>query len=389
MKLLKAPHRNAGDGKPIEKETILSDISFNKYKFNVRPIPSNKNQILFITCFFEFGCETIGVTHCIPKILSDYENYYVIAVGWHGRHYLYKHLCDEFWELDERYQWLREHTSAFKHESKNLKMLEDNLKNLGKLYKGELMGNICLAAKCPICKYMWTAERKIMSCPNCQNIDIENSLLSESQKNKKLGVNVPNPSHSVVEMVKEILPDNPVGIFARGRKKYGRNLPAEFYVELIDELKSMGYNPVWMGEKQSILPCPVDNILDVSVMPEAQDLEFVLAIIAQCKFTIQFWTASTRLSSLVETPWILFESDDQIYGLGHEGRRIALTTDYNKKKIVLCHYKTSLEEQSEVLKLVRQAVHEINKDNWDDIIGLIEHPEQIPTRMKQKNIWGV
>jgi hypothetical protein len=38
------------------------------------------------------------------------------------------------------------------------------------------------------------------------------------------------------------------------------------------------------------------------------------------QFTIQFWTASTRLASMMGVPWILFESPDQIAGNGQEGK---------------------------------------------------------------------
>lgn len=368
MKLLTSSSKNK------IKEIKLTHLNFKKHKFTVRPLPENPKQILIMTCFFEFGCETIGVEHCIPEILKSYENYYVICVGWHGRMYLYKHLIDEYWELDEEHQWLRDYTCAFVHQSRNLKKLEIELNKFGKVYLGSWFGNICIAAKCNICKSTWKAERRISSCPKCQALDVKNSLFAQPEEAKKNALKVPLPSEEMIEKVKSLLPKNAVGIFARGRKKYGRNLTKQFYLDLINRLKQLGYNPVWLGEKESILPCPTDDILDVSLMQESNDLEFTLAVISQLQFTIQYWTASTRLASLVNTPWILFETKNQIYGVGHEGKRILLTTDYNKKKIVLFHFANALENLDKIIQLTEQAIIEIKNDNWHDIWG-IDHTE--------------
>jgi hypothetical protein len=43
--------------------------------------------------------------------------------------------------------------------------------------------------------------------------------------------------------------------------------------------------------------------MDFSRLPEARDLELTLAIISQLQFTVQFWTASTRLAAMVGTPF--------------------------------------------------------------------------------------
>ena len=67
----------------------------------------------------------------------------------------------------------------------------------------------------------------------------------------------------------------------------------------------MDYNPIWLGEKQSTLACPVSDVVDMTRKPEARDLELTLAIVSQLEFTIQFWTASTRLSALVGTPYLV------------------------------------------------------------------------------------
>ena len=130
MKFLKAQRRNLGDGRPLEKEVLLKDVEFKKFKFNNRPVPKDKNNILIITCFTEFGCETIGTMYCIPKVIEQNAGKYIICVGWYGREYLYRHLVDEFWELPESCQFLREFTMAFVHTSKNLSNIEKKLEQI-------------------------------------------------------------------------------------------------------------------------------------------------------------------------------------------------------------------------------------------------------------------
>jgi hypothetical protein len=186
---------------------------------------------------------------------------------------------------------------------------------------------------------------------------------------------------------RELLKPNSVGIFARGRKIYGRNLSSEFYVKLISTLEEMGYNPIWLGEKQSVQPCPVDHIVDFSRMEESRDLELTLAIMTNLQFTIQFWTASTRLASMMGVPWILFESPDQIAGNGQEGKRIALTTDYNKKKLVLAHYFSVVENHELALDVLKKAIKEMNEDNWEDILGLVEDQGIVSEMVQKQKEW--
>ena len=158
-------------------------------------------------------------------------------------------------------------------------------------------------------------------------------------------------------------------------------------MRLIKLLEDLGYNPIWLGEKQSVLPCPVDHIVDFSRLPESRDLELTLAIISNLQFTVQFWTASTRLASMMGIPWILFESPDQIAGHGQEGKRIALTTDYNKKKLVLAHYFSVVEDHDCGLEYVQRAIKEMNEDNWDDIIGPIEDQSIVADMAQKQKEW--
>jgi hypothetical protein len=387
MKLLKAPRRNLGDGKPVAKEELIPDIKFHKHKFNNRPKPKDNRRVLFITNFSEFGCESLALLYCIPKIIQQYPGAYVICVGWYGREYLYRHLVDEYWELHEEFQWLREYTTAFRHTSRNLTKLEESLKQFGNVYYGVTMGQICLGNTCRDCKHFWGTEKENATCEKCNSDNIDRSLLADIPYHKKFAVQVPRPSMKMLLEAKKYLKPNSVGIFARGRVMYGRNLRPEFYVELIKLLEDQGYNPIWLGEKQSVLPCPVDHITDFSRLPESRNLELTLAIVSQLRFTVQFWTASTRFASMMGVPWILFESPDQIVGQGQEGKRIALTTDHNKKKLVLCQYHTVMEQEAKALGLVKQAIDEMNNDNWNDIVGLVDQPEIITAMLARQSKW--
>lgn len=387
MKLVKTHRRNPGDGKPVAKEEMIPEIKFQKHKFNNRSVPSDKNRVLIITCFSEFGCESIALMYCIPKIMQSYPGAYVICVGWHGREYLYRHLVDEYWELNEEFQWLREFTSAFRHSSKNLDQLEESLGEYGKVYKGVSMGHVCLGNTCKDCTHFWGDEREDAVCPKCQSNLINRSLLADIHHYKKSAVQIPKPSVEAQEQASKYLKPNSIGIFARGRVMYGRNLRSEFYVKMIERLEGQGYNPIWLGEKQSVLPCPVPHITDFSRLPESRNLELTLAIISQLKFTIQFWTASTRFASMMNVPWLLFESPDQIVGNGQEGKRIVLTTEYDKKKLVLSQYHNVMEKEEEALDLVDLAIKEMNQGNWNDMIGLVDQPVIINAMLSRQNLW--
>lgn len=387
MKLIKCKPRNLGDGKSKEKEVKLNELSFNKFKFNKRKAPKDKNRIIFIDCFGEFGCESVSLMFCIPKIIQRHPGAYFICVGWYGREYLYRHLVDEFWEIKEEYQWLREYANAFHNSSKNLSRLNLYLKDFGLIYNSQALGAICLSRACKTCKNIWGDLKNEKPCPRCNSTNIDEGVLHDIPYHKRLGVQVPRPSIKYLNIAKQYLKPNSVGIFARGRALYGRNLPLEFYEKLICLLEKNNFNPIWLGEKQSVLPCPVPHILDFSRLPEARDLELTLAIIANLEFTIQFWTASTRLASMVGVPWILFESPDQIVGHGQEGMRIALTTDNNKKKLVLANCKTVIEKQEQSLNYVDKAIKEIYEDNWNDIIGPVEVPELVSFMLKKQDSW--
>jgi len=387
MKFFSNCKRNPGDGKLLEREKIYSDIKFKVYKFNNRPKPTNIKRILIITCFSEFGCESIGLSYSIPKVISHNPGAYVICVGWYGREYLYRHLADEYWEIQEDAMFLREYSNAFVSVSKNFKKLEKELEKHGMVFKGEHLGNLCVQNTCQICKKIFGSDSCENPCPFCGSQQVEWGFLADVFHHRKFAVQVPRPSIRMMEKAKTYLGPNPVGIFARSRKMYGRNLNINFYVKLIEYLEAKGYTPIWLGEKQSVYPCPVERIIDFSRLPESKNLELTLAIVANLQFTIQFWTASTRLASMMGTPWILFESPDQIVGNGQEGKRIVLTTDDDKKKLILSNFFTVCENEDKTLDLVGRAIQEIKNDNWDDIIGLVEDPNVVSQSLEKMKNW--
>ena len=90
---------------------------------------------------------------------------------------------------------------------------------------------------------------------------------------------------------------------------------------------------------------------------------------------------------MMGVPWILFESPDQIGGRGQEGKRIILTTDYNKKKLVISNFCDVIENQNSALDVVDRAIKEIQEDNWDDIMGLIEFPELVNQIIEKQKAW--
>lgn len=357
--------KNPGDKESIKEEEKLENLSFNVYKFGNRPKPSNKDDVVIICCFSEFGCETLTALYCIDRIKNRYPGRYVILAGWYGRDYFYKHQVDEFWELKEEHQWLREYCRAFHHESKNLKKLESSFNDKGIVITSVQLADYVMGNRCKQCSSFFADAMKLDKCSKCGG-ELETSLFGHILDHKPNIRRMPIPSEGMMAKAKSYLKPNSVGIFARGRKCYGRNLQPEFYVKLISLLKTMGYNPVWMGEKVSSLKCPVDNITNFSEMEESRNLEFTLAITAQLKFTIQFWTASTRLASMMGTPYILFESPDQIYGNGHEGFRRALC-DLGPSKLVVSHFRDIYDDNNRGIVLAKRVINEIMLNNYDDV----------------------
>jgi len=369
-------------------EEKIEGIKFNVYKFNKKERPADRRLTMMICCFSEFGCEIVGCMYCIPRVTQIYPGRYRIAVGWYGREYLYRHLVDEFWEIKEEHQWLRDYCNAFHHSSKNLKKLENSLSEYGIVLPSSFLGSIAMGNICNDCKAFWGGTDKVTECVKCQSKRVVQSIMGDTDFYKPQAIRIPQPSKEKVEIAKGYLKPNPVGIFARDRITYGRNLQPEFYIKLITLLEQMGYNPIWMGEKQNTLKCPVDHIIDMSRKPEARDLELTLAIVSQLKFTVQFWTASTRLAAIMGVPYLLFESPEQIYGSkGQEGIRINLVT-FGPKKLCISHYLNVYNNHKTAIDLVKRCVNEMEEGNYEDVIGMID--SEIATRhIKETNVQKV
>lgn len=367
-----------------DAEPLVQDIDFNIHKFNNRLKPEDTREIVVISSFSEFGCETVGTMYCIPEVLRENAGKYSIVIGWHGREYLYRHLVDEFWELKEEHMWLREYCRAFHHKSKNLAMIEESMSRYGRPVTVGELGRYAICNRCWSCGHLWGSIDRFTGCVKCGSKDARTSVIGNIPEWREKAVKVPQPSQAKLDEVRPMLGPKPVGIFARGRKCYGRNLQPEFYVKLIALLRQMGYSPIWLGEKSTVQPCPVDDVIDFSRMSEARDLETTLAIISQLEFTVQFWTASTRLASMVGTPYLLFESPDQIWGRGQEGQRRNLC-DFGPSKLVASHFLSVQERHDAGIEIVRKAIGEMECQNWDDMMGLLED-ESVVLKMREENL---
>jgi hypothetical protein len=345
MRIIPAKAYNPGDRIEIAKEELIENLTFKVHKFNNRPKPTDIRRIVFFPVFSEFGSEVVSVLYCIPHFLRTYYvGYYSIAVGWAGRAFLYKHLVDEFWELDETYSWLRDYCRAFHHDSFNLRKLEKQLTKQGKFVHYNDFSKFVL------------------------------SDLFKNFKDNKRNAYWPTIDSSKLDTIEKYIKKPAVGIIARNRVTYGRNLSIDFYKDLIKLLEFLGYNPVWLGEKVTTYPCPVDHIVNFRDSPDAKDLEKTLLLVSQLEFTVQFWTASTRLAGLTGTPFIIFESPEQVYSggaSGQEGIRLELCSK-GPKKLVVSHFKNVEVNPDGGLALVQQAIEEMRKNNYSDIIGLVE-----------------
>ena len=374
--ILKTHPRNPGDRSPVAKEDSFEEVGFKVHKFSARPRPADKSKVNVICCFSEFGCETVGVTYCIPRIIRDHPSDYRIVVGWSGREYLYRHLADEFWEMNERHMWLREYARAFHHESRNLSRIEESLKEHGRVVPSSYLGNVAISAKCFDCRLFYNtvyAEGRYENdfCPRCRSKNVLAPIMGDVAYWKPRAVRLPEPSPAKMEGVKRHISGRPVGVFARARKCYGRNLQPSFYEGLVGLLRGRGYEPVWLGEKESTLACPVPDVVDFSRMDEARDLESTLAIIRQCEFTVQFWTASTRLAGLMGVPYLLFESPDQIWGSGQEGIRRNLC-DFGRRKLSINHYLNVYQDNASGLGVVDECIGHMESGNYEDHMGLVD-----------------
>lgn len=386
------PHINYVDGNGLYrgKEKTPADVKFKVFKYSNRKRPDNPNKRLIVSVFSEFGVESIAISYCLPFLFNAQPDYYRIAASWYGREYLYRHLVDEFWELDESLQWLREYNRAFFHDSKTLGKIESALMGQGVFVPAPVLGNMCVGYFCANCKSYWgDPTNKATKCAVCKSPHLTHSMFSRVPEFRPHITPVPRPGIEAREKVAKFVKPNMVGVFARRRVSYGRNLSADFYADLVRRIEAMGYNVIWLGEKQSSLPCPLPHVTDFSQMPEARDLELTLALISQCNFTVQLWTASTRFAAMMGVPYLLVETPDQIAGPpGQEGLRLSmLTKSYNHKKMVYSHFRCFEENPVAGLDAIEKAVKEMQVGNFKDVIGPVENEYAVIRKLGTCKVW--
>lgn len=360
------------------KQKKIDNFSFKVHKFTKR---KKSDKVLFITNFCELGVETLACCYSIPQILQIFNGYYIILVGWVGREYFYKHLVDEFWEIDSENYWLKDFCQAFSTNSKNIDILEKNLQKYGVVFRSSYLGNFLVSYVCKKC--FNSNYNKFSICEKCGSSLVSFPLFS-SVENKKFLRNIPKPRDYFINKAKDYLPEKSVAIFARNRKTYGRNLSKEFYYKLNEIVISKGFTPVYMGENSCSLK--MDGCIDFSNTPLVNDLEFTLSVLSLVEYSIQLWTASTRLSSIVETPFILVESFDQIGLRGQEGIRIALLNKFNNKKIILSNYLDFLNNIELGLNSISKAIDEIQINNWGYVMDFVENKNMVESMLKSKGL---
>ena len=379
--LLKVPTYNPGDKSEIAKEVALQGLKFNIYKCNNRPKPNHNNIIIF-TCFGELGCTSLLPLYCIPRLLQGkYRGKYSIITCWSKQKFLFQHLVDEVWELDAEFNILKETARAFHDDSKNLKKLREKLKEVGHVVPDSELSNICcfpILNECPKsdCKGKITRAESGQQCQKC-GITYDPAGLffdCEAAKNTAIRLPDPHPRHPVD------IPPNSVGLVARGRKCYGRNLKPEFYERLGWLLEDFGYNVVWLEEKGSSQSCPCERF----IQPNPSDLEETFAVVKKLKFTIQFWTASSRLAGMMSVPFIIVESPDQIWSSGHEGYRLHLTS-FAPKKLILAHFRNVLENNTKALRVMETAIREIQSGDYSTMISPVVEDEIAVRELRRKN----
>jgi len=338
-----------------KQSNVLQDLKFTIKKYKSENDTFKK---MYFSCFCEFGCEALLPTFLIPRIVKNYDNYKIIILGWEGREYFYKHLCDEFWELDKsQMPLLRSKAKAFQHNSRVIGQLETILRRSGVLIDGSTIGNLCVNSTCLVCQKEFPVQSGDISCMNCGSVKIKKSLLQGVKEYKYFRRALPNINPDLEGEMQNLIPSNSVGLFARNRETYGRNFSASHYKKIIDLFNDMGFNVVLLGEPVSSLNLNHPNVINLLNHKLAGNLEFAFAAVKRCMFTFQMYTASTRISSLLNVPYILVESADQIYGRGQEGIRLSLTTaDLQYKKLILSNYINTLENFDQFLVTLEKTV---------------------------------
>ena len=149
------------------------------------------------------------------------------------------------------------------------------------------------------------------------------------------------------------------------------------------ETRKLGVDVV--PEPVALLPDD-ENVLDFSKLPESKDLQYAIAVLERCDYSIQFWTASTRLSLEANCPYILIESPDQIYGAGQEGIRLDLLNKKNTPHIILlCNFDKCIESSFDFLDVVENSIDEVYKKEFGIKIGLVNDVDYVKSLMEKTN----
>jgi hypothetical protein len=350
-------------------EKILNEVVFDKHIF--RANLTNKPVIL-LSCLVEFGCESLLPHYYLPHHIKQYSNYHRIAVGWRGRKLFYQDF-DEFWEIKDEYMFLRDYCLAFSTSSKNIRNLEISLKNYGDVIPAKLLGNRFHEKSCQKCGNKELPFTPNIQCSKCRSTKFYPSLLENPEFGKREYTALKFDFAKYQDFVSKNVKEKTIAIFARNRTTYGRNLPEKFYIDFISKVRSKKYNVIWLGEKQSTLKCPLPDVFDFTQSEFADDVEACLALVSRCIGTFQAWTASTRFSQILDIPFCLIESTDQISGRGHEGKRLELLTmNMNKSKIIISNYLNSVKNLDEFLNMcIFNFLDFIENKNSTTVVGIL------------------
>jgi len=351
-----------------KNEPILDQIIFDRHIFNI----NTDKPVVLLSCLVEFGCESLLPHYFLPEFLHKTKNHHKVAVGWRGRKLFYKNF-DEFWEIDDQFMFLRDYCLAFTNVSKNIKNLENSLKQYGQVIPAQLLGNTFHEKKCNGCGAIILPISPNLICTKCKGTDFAPSLLEDPVNGKKRYKKMDLDLSKYDSYLNSIFNNKTIGVFARNRTTYGRNLPESFYIEFIKILRQKNYDVIWLGEEQSTLKCPLNDIYDVTKSEFKDDLEFCLALVGRCVGTFQAWTASTRFSQIMNVPFCLIESPDQLQGRGHEGKRLELLTqEKDKCKIIISNYLNSKNNLDKLLEIcIFNFLDFIENKNSNTVVGIL------------------
>ena len=372
----------------VESEKIHERVLFHKKVFNKNTDKPN----LFLSGLVEFGCEALLPHFYLPYFANKYNKFNKIVLGWPGREVFYKDYVDEFWAIDEKYLDLRNYTKAFSGMSKNIDLIEKGMRRYGAVFSSKSLNNFFCEGVCKNCRTSFISLFRKFQCEACKSTDIVNSILADTNfhKQKYVGLNLSFDDYG------ELLSKMPkkkqtIGIFARNRITYGRNLPAKFYKRLCKNLEKKKFGIVWLGERISTLPSISKKYFDFTKSEYADDLNACLALVSACAGTFQAWTASTRLSQLVGTPYCLAESFDQLFGSGQEGKRInLLTKDLNKKKIIVSNFNDCMEQLDYFADLCADQLEMLVRNgDSSDCIGPVHNTESIKNLIVNNDLWNL